>query len=50
MDVRVTTQSGGIFIIREATAFGLDAIMGYTDSDSTLRVFPLADTDVTEVA
>lgn len=50
MDVRVTTQAGGIFIVREATAFGMDAIMGYTDGDSTLRIFPLAEDDVTEVA
>lgn len=49
MDVRVRTAAGGMYVIRDASAFGPDAIAGRPDgSPSALRIFHLADDDEVE--
>jgi hypothetical protein len=45
MDIKITTENGGIYIIYDATAFGLDAVVGRTESDPELRIYKLRDTD-----
>ncbi len=46
--LKVTTASGGVYIIKDASAFGPDAVVGRTEGDGVLRVFRFQDTDVVE--
>lgn len=39
MDIKVTTTAGGIFIILNASAFGMDAVIGHTENDPKPRIF-----------
>lgn len=47
-NIKVTTASGGVYIILEASAFGPDAIIGHTKSDPKHRIFNIADDDKIE--
>jgi len=49
-NVIVTTATGGIYTVLDATAFGPDALLGHTASDPQLRVFRLLDTDTVVAA
>ncbi len=46
--LKVTTASGGVYIIKDASAFGADAVIGRTEGGGELRVFRFQDTDVVE--
>lgn len=46
-DIRVTTESGGVYIIREATWLGTN-LVGHTDNDPVTRVFVINETDSLE--
>lgn len=46
--LKVTTAAGGVYTILDATAFGPDAVVGHTASDSTERIFRFAETDTVE--
>ncbi len=46
--LKVTTASGGVYIIQDASAFGADAVIGRTECGGELRIFSFHDTDVVE--
>ncbi|AXQ52916.1 hypothetical protein SEA_NEFERTHENA_53 [Microbacterium phage Neferthena] len=45
MDIQVRTAAGGVYVIKDATAFGPDAVIGHLASDPTDRIFRFAETD-----
>lgn len=46
--LKVTTASGGVYIIKDASAFGADAVAGRTERGGELRIFRFQDTDIVE--
>ena len=43
--LQVTTASSGVFLIHDASALGMDAVIGRTSPDAELRTFQFADSD-----